>query len=61
MEGKVARSVGILYKLIQTLPQTVMLQLYYALVFSTFVSIVWYNYVGSHESYLFTEIKILTK
>ena len=32
MEGKVARLVGILNKLKQTLPQTVMLQLYYALV-----------------------------
>ena len=32
MEGKVARSVGILNKQKQTLPQTVMLQLYYALV-----------------------------
>ena len=32
MEGKVARSLGILNKLKQTLPQTVMLQLYYALV-----------------------------
>ena len=34
MEGKVARSVGILNKLKQTLSQTVMLQLYYALVHS---------------------------
>ena len=32
MEGKVGRSVEILNKLKQTLPQTVMLQLYYALV-----------------------------
>ena len=32
MEGKVARSVGILNKLKQTLPQVVMLQLYYAFV-----------------------------
>ena len=32
MEGKVARSVGILNKQKQTLPQTVMLQLYYAVV-----------------------------
>ena len=32
MEGKVACSVGILNKLKQTLPQTVMLQLYYALI-----------------------------
>ena len=32
MEGKVARLVGILNKLKQTLPQTVTLQLYYALV-----------------------------
>ena len=32
MEGKVARSVGILNKLKQTLPLTVTLQLYYALV-----------------------------
>ena len=34
MEGKVVRSVGILNKLKQTFPQTVMLQLYYALVHS---------------------------
>ena len=33
MEGKVARSVRILNKLKQTLPQTVMLQLYYALAY----------------------------
>ena len=32
MESKVACSVGTLNKLKQTLPQTVMLQLYYALV-----------------------------
>ena len=32
MKGKVERSVEILNKLKQTLPQTVMLQLYYALV-----------------------------
>ena len=32
MQGKVACSVGILNKLKQTLPQTVMLQLYYALI-----------------------------
>ena len=32
LEGKVARSVGMLNTLEQTLPQTVMLQLYYALV-----------------------------
>ena len=32
MEGKVARSVAILNKLKQTFPQTVMIQIYYALV-----------------------------
>ena len=59
MEDEVARLVEILNKLKQTLPQTVMLQLYYALVHP--LLIVWYNYMGSHLSYLFTEIKILTK
>ena len=43
MEGKVVRSVGILNKLKQTLPQTVVLQLYYALVHPLilFMIIVW--------------------
>ena len=59
MENKVERSVGILIKLKQTLPQTDTLQLYCALVHT--LSIVWYNYMDSHVLYLFTEIKILRK
>ena len=55
-----ARLMGILNKLKQTLPQTVML-LTTLLCISTSVTIVWYNYMGSHVSYLFTEIKIPTK
>ena len=41
MNGKGARSVGILNKLKQSLPQTVMLQLYYALVHALLMYVIW--------------------
>ena len=53
-EGKVARSVGILNKPKQTLPQAVMLQRYYVLVHPLLL-------MESHVSSLFTETKIPTK
>ena len=45
-KGKVASSVAILNKLQQTLPQTVIVQLYYASVQTLLLTILWYDYKG---------------
>ena len=58
MEGKVAHSLGILNKLNKLSSNCYVPTL---LCISTSVTIAWYNYMGSHVSNLFTEIKIPTK